>query len=167
MDAATTVENWCTIASSKECEPFQWHISSHAGIYLNLYVLSEIHSPAFQTPEWADLRQRGLQVANAIYEIRGQHTTGPWPAIIWLIDRVRFQNLGLAEGNRTAGPSPGPQDNPMVTRSGPDMASGELELDTGDFLGFMNLGTLISLILRVSTRCCSLFLRSGADVLVY
>jgi hypothetical protein len=141
MDAATTVENWCTIASSKDCEPFQWHISSHAGFYPILYVLSEVRSPAFQTPEWADLRQRGLHVAKAIYEIRGQHTTGAWPAIIWLIDRARFQNVGPAEGNRTADLSPGPQDNPMVTRSGPDnMASGGLELDTGDFLGFMNLG---------------------------
>jgi hypothetical protein len=141
MDAATTVENWCTIASSKDYEPFQWHISSHAGFYPILYVLSEVCSPAFQTPEWADLRQRGLQVANAIYEIRGQHTTGAWPAIIWLINRVRFQNLCPAEGIRTAGLVPGPQDNPMLTRSGLDnMGSGGLELDTGDFLGFMSIG---------------------------
>ncbi|GFG12000.1 quinidine resistance protein 3 [Aspergillus udagawae] len=138
MDAATIVENWCTIASSKDYEPFQWHISSHAGFYPILYVLSEVCSPAFQTPEWADLRQRGLQVANAIYEIRGQHTTGAWPAIIWLINRVRFQ-----EGNRTAGlaPGPGPQDNPMLTRSELDnMGSSGLELDTRDFLGFMSIG---------------------------
>ncbi|RHZ64975.1 hypothetical protein CDV55_101864 [Aspergillus turcosus] len=125
---------------NKDREPFQWHISSHAGLYPILYVLSELRSPAFQTSEWADLRQRGLQVANAIHEIRGQHTTGAWPVIIWLIDRIRSQNLCPAEVNRIASLTPGPQDHPML-RSGPDsMGSTGTELDTGDFLGFMNLG---------------------------
>ncbi|KAF7175306.1 hypothetical protein CNMCM7691_007346 [Aspergillus felis] len=141
MDAATTVENWCTIALSKDCEPFQWHISSHAGFYSILYVLSEVRSPAFQTPEWADLRQRGLQVANAIHEIRGQHTTGAWPVINWLIERIRSQSLDLAEDNRTAGLTPGPQDNPTLMRSGADsLASEGLELEAADFLSFTNLG---------------------------
>ncbi|GIK00423.1 hypothetical protein Aspvir_004448 [Aspergillus viridinutans] len=141
MDAATPVENWCTIASSKDCEPFQWHISSHAGFYPILYVLSEVRSPVFQTSEWADLRQRGLQVTNAIHEIRGQHTTGAWPVIIWLIDRIRSQNLDLAEDNRTAGLTPGPRDNPTLMRSGADsMGSAGMELEAADFLGFTNLG---------------------------
>ncbi|GFG16314.1 hypothetical protein IFM61392_09441 [Aspergillus lentulus] len=141
VDAATTVENWCTIASSKDCEPFQWHISSHAGFYPILYVLSEVRSPVFQTPEWADLRQRGLQVANAIHEIRGQHTTGAWPVIIWLIERIRSQNPGLAEDNRTVDPTSGPQDNPMLSGSGLDsMGSMGIELDAADFLEFTNLG---------------------------
>jgi hypothetical protein len=141
MDAATTVENWCTIASSKDCEPFQWHISSHAGFYPILYVLSEVRSPVFQTAEWADLRRRGLQVANAIHEIRGQHTTGAWPVIIWLIERIRSQNLGLTEDNRTVDPIPGPQDNPMLSGSGLDSTgSMGIEFDAADFLGFTNLG---------------------------
>ncbi|KAF4235828.1 hypothetical protein CNMCM8980_003197 [Aspergillus fumigatiaffinis] len=141
MDAATTVENWCTIASSKDCEPFQWHISSHAGLYPILYVLSEVRSPVFQTAEWADLRRRGLQVANAIHEIRGQHTTGAWPVIIWLIERIRSQNLGITEDNRTVDPIPGPQDNPMLSGSGLDsMVSMGIEFDAADFLGFTHLG---------------------------
>ncbi|GIJ85616.1 hypothetical protein Asppvi_004475 [Aspergillus pseudoviridinutans] len=141
MDAATTVENWCTIASSKECEPFQWHISSHAGFYPILYVLSEVRSPVFQTPEWADLRQRGLQVANAIHETRGQHTTGAWAVINWLIERIRSQSLDIAEDNRTAGLTPGPQDDPRLMRSGVDsLASAGIELEAADFLGFTNLG---------------------------
>ncbi|EHA18392.1 hypothetical protein ASPNIDRAFT_132624, partial [Aspergillus niger ATCC 1015] len=40
VDAATAVETWCTISSSPACEPYQWHITSHAGFNLILYVLS-------------------------------------------------------------------------------------------------------------------------------
>jgi hypothetical protein len=118
MDAATTVENWCTIASSKDCEPFQWHVSSHAGFCPILYVLSEVRSPVFQTAEWADLRR-----------------------IIWLIERIRSQNPGLTEDNQTVDSTPGPRDNPMLLGSGLDsMGSMGVELDAADFLGFTNLG---------------------------
>ncbi|PWY64808.1 hypothetical protein BO83DRAFT_321869 [Aspergillus eucalypticola CBS 122712] len=157
VDAATAVETWCAISSSPACEPYQWHITSHAGFYLILYVLSELCSPAFQAPEWADLRQRGLQLANAIYELRGQHTTGAWPAIIWLANRIRFQqdlalNSGpglsashIAAGNGAAGPG-GPSDNQSVTmRSAgnvdgpPTMGAAGMEFNTGDLMGLINL----------------------------
>ncbi|KGO76905.1 Transcription factor, fungi [Penicillium italicum] len=128
---------------NKECEPFQWHIASHAGFYLILYVLVEIRSPSFQSPEWADLRQRGLQLANAIYEIRSQHTTGAWPAIIWLVNQIRFQQ-GLASVTAThQPPGPGSSDNPrtIMSRSfaASPMGSAEFDFDTADFMGLVNL----------------------------
>ncbi|KOS39444.1 hypothetical protein ACN38_g9719 [Penicillium nordicum] len=143
VDAATAVENWYTIASSKACEPFQWHIFSHAGFYLILYVLSELRSPGFQSPEWADLRQRGLQLANAIYEIRGQHTTGAWPAIIWLVNRIRFQQ-GLGSGiasNQPTGTGLSENNSPMSKESFPAAPPGSavMGLDTTNFMGLVNL----------------------------
>ncbi|KAF3027611.1 hypothetical protein E8E15_002992 [Penicillium rubens] len=143
VDAATAVENWCTIASSKACEPFQWHIFSHAGFYLILYVLSELRSPGFQSPEWADLRQRGLQLANAIYEIRGQHTTGAWPAIIWLVNRIRFQQ-GLGSGiasNQPTGTGLYENNSPMSKESFPAAPPGSAVtgFETTDFMGLVNL----------------------------
>ncbi|KAJ5945399.1 hypothetical protein N7516_005567 [Penicillium verrucosum] len=143
VDAATAVENWCTIASSKACEPFQWHIFSHAGFYLILYVLSELRSPGFQSPEWADLCQRGLQLANAIYEIRGQHTTGAWPAIIWLVNRIRFQQ-GLGSGiasNQPTGTGLSENNSPMSKESFPAAPPGSavIGLETTDFMGLVNL----------------------------
>ncbi|GKZ19761.1 hypothetical protein AbraIFM66951_009832 [Aspergillus brasiliensis] len=100
LDAATAVETWCAISSSPACEPYQWHITSYAGFHLILYVLSEVQSPGFQEPGWEDLRQRGLQLANTIYGLRGHHTKGAWPAIIWLVNRIRSQQ-GLAESSAT------------------------------------------------------------------
>lgn len=143
MDAATAVENWCAIACSKACEPFQWHIFSHAGFYLILYVLSELRSPGFQSPEWADLRHRGLQLANAIYDIRGQHTVGAWPAIIWLVNRIRFQQ-GLGSGiasNQPTGTGLS-ENNPPMSKEYFAVAppsSAVLGLDTADFMGLVNL----------------------------
>ncbi|KAJ5202342.1 hypothetical protein N7449_004421 [Penicillium cf. viridicatum] len=135
--------NWCTIASSKACEPFQWHIFSHAGFYLILYVLSELRSPGFQSPEWADLRQRGLQLANAIYEIRGQHTTGAWPAIIWLVNRIRFQQgLGSSiASHQPTGTSLFENNSPMSKESFPAAPPGSavIGLETTDFMGLVNL----------------------------
>ncbi|KAJ9482747.1 hypothetical protein VN97_g10674 [Penicillium thymicola] len=143
VDAATAVENWCTIASSKACEPFQWHIFSHAGFYLILYVLSELRSPGFQSPEWADLRQRGLQLANAIYEVRGQHITGAWPAIIWLVNRIRFQQ-GLGSGissNQPTGTGLSDNNSHMSKESFPAAppSSAVIGLETTDFMGLVNL----------------------------
>ncbi|KAJ5150390.1 Transcription factor [Penicillium coprophilum] len=142
VDAATAVENWCTIASSKACEPFQWHIFSHAGFYLILYVLSELRSSGFQSPEWADLRQRGLQLANAIYEIRGQHTTGAWPAIIWLVNRIRFQQ-GLSSdiaNNQYTGTGQSENDHLTMIESfaGPLGPAGT-GFGTADFMGLVNV----------------------------
>ncbi|KAJ6185711.1 hypothetical protein N7519_007012 [Penicillium mononematosum] len=93
-DAATAIENWCTIASGKAYEPFRWHIFSHAGFYLILYVLSELHSPGFQSPEWADLRQRGLRLANAIYEIRDYNRVS---VLIWLTIHARWGGFDTAD----------------------------------------------------------------------
>ncbi|KAJ5805377.1 uncharacterized protein N7503_002979 [Penicillium pulvis] len=128
---------------NKVCEPFQWHIASHAGFYLILYVLVEIRSPGFQSLEWADLRQRGFQLANAIYEIRSQHTTGAWPAIIWLVNQIRFQQ-GLASADVThQPPGPGSSGNPrsIMLRSfaASPMGSAGLDFDTADFMGLVNL----------------------------
>ncbi|OQD66887.1 hypothetical protein PENPOL_c004G05978 [Penicillium polonicum] len=143
VDAATAIENWCTIASGKACEPFQWHIYAHAGFSLILYVLSELRSPGFQSPEWADLRQRGLQLANSIYEIRGQHTTGAWPAIIWLVNRIRGQQ-GLGSGianDQPAGTGLSDNNNPMSTDTFAATRPGSAGtgLDTPDFMGMVNL----------------------------
>ncbi|KAH8423494.1 uncharacterized protein LDX57_001254 [Aspergillus melleus] len=162
VDAATAVETWCTIASSPACEPYQWHITSHAGFYLILYVLSELRSPAFQAPEWADLRQRGLQLANTIYELRGQHTTGAWPAIIWLANRIRFQqgltgNSGpgvaagtVADGNGVAGPGDPSDNQSMIMKpagpvgaggidGAPTMGTAGMDFNTGDLMGLIDL----------------------------
>ncbi|KAF4763127.1 hypothetical protein N7455_010887 [Penicillium solitum] len=143
VDAATAIENWCTIASGKACEPFQWHIYAHAGFSLILYVLSELRSPGFQSPEWADLRQRGLQLSNAIYEIRGQHTTGAWPAIIWLVNRIRGQQ-GLSSGianNQPTGIDSSENNHPMSmdTFAAARPGSVGMGLDTPDFMGMVNL----------------------------
>ncbi|KAJ5520484.1 hypothetical protein N7463_000937 [Penicillium fimorum] len=144
VDAATAVENWCTIASSTACEPFQWHISSHAGFYLILYVLSELRSAGFQSPEWADLRQRGLQLANTIYDLRGQHTAGAWPEIIWLVNRIRFQQ-GLSTGigdNQPTGTGLSENDHDTLMESFAAAAppgSAGMGLDTADFVGMVNL----------------------------
>jgi hypothetical protein len=140
VDAATAVENWCTIASSKACEPFQWHIFSHAGFYLILYVLSELRSSGFQSPEWADLRQRGLRLANAIYEIRGQHTTGAWPAIIWLVNRIRFQQgLGSDIANQHTGAGQSENNHPMMESFGAPLGPAGMGFDTSDFMGLVNV----------------------------
>ncbi|KUM58410.1 hypothetical protein ACN42_g8735 [Penicillium freii] len=143
VDAATAIENWCTIASGKACEPFQWHIYAHAGFSLILYVLSELCSPGFQSPEWADLRQRGLQLANSIYEIRGQHTTGAWPAIIWLVNRIRAQQ-GLGSGianDQPTGTGLSENNQPMSTDTFAATRPGSvgMGLDTPDFMGMVNL----------------------------
>ncbi|KXG49618.1 Transcription factor [Penicillium griseofulvum] len=140
VDAATAVENWCTIASSKACEPFQWHIFSHAGFYLILYVLSELRSAGFQSPEWTDLRQRGLRLANAIYEIRGQNTTGAWPAIIWLVNRIRFQQgLGSDIANQHAGTAQSANNHPMMESFGVPLGPAGTGFDTSDFMGLVNV----------------------------
>ncbi|PYH54685.1 Zn(II)2Cys6 domain-containing transcription factor hasF [Aspergillus niger CBS 101883] len=162
VDAATAVETWCTISSSPACEPYQWHITSHAGFNLILYVLSELRSPEFRKPGWEDLRQRGLQLANAIYDLRGHHTTGAWPAIMWLVNRIRFQQDpaedsrplmaagAVVGGNGGTGPG-GPSDTqPSIMRpAGPAGAGGVddappvgpagLEFDTGDLMGLIDL----------------------------
>lgn len=143
MDAATAIENWCTIASGRAREPFQWHIYAHAGFSLILYVLSELRSPGFQSPEWADLRQRGLHLANAIYEIRGQHTTGAWPAIIWLVNRIRGQQ-GLSSGitdNQPTGAGSSENNHPMSmnTFAAARPGSAGMGIDTPDFMGMVNL----------------------------
>jgi hypothetical protein len=58
-----------------------------------------------------------------------------------LIERIRSQNLGITEDNRTVDPIPGPQDNPMLSGSGLDsMVSMGIEFDAADFLGFTHLG---------------------------
>ncbi|KAJ5602884.1 Transcription factor [Penicillium hordei] len=140
-DAATVIENWCTNASSKACEPFQWHLLSHAGFYLILYILSELRSSGFQSPEWADLRQRGLQLANAIYEIRGQHTTGAWPQIIWLLNRIRFQQ-GLSSGianNQHTGTGPSENNHPMMESFTAPLGPAGIGLDTANFMGLVNV----------------------------
>jgi hypothetical protein len=110
---------------------------------LILYVLSELRSPGFQSPEWADLRQRGLQLANAIYEIRGQHTTGAWPAIIWLVNRIRFQQ-GLGSGiasNQPTGTGLYENNSPMSKESFPAAPPGSAVtgFETTDFMGLVNL----------------------------
>ncbi|GKZ36104.1 hypothetical protein AbraIFM66950_007011 [Aspergillus brasiliensis] len=157
VDAATAVETWCAISSSPACEPYQWHINSYAGFHLILYVLSEVQSRGFQEPGWEDLRQRGLQLANAIYELRGQHTKGAWPAIIWLANRIRFQQglagssaPGMTSGavvgaNGNAGLD-GLSDNQLMigpadsTGAGAaEMASSGMDFDTGDLIGLINL----------------------------
>ncbi|KGO44474.1 Transcription factor, fungi [Penicillium expansum] len=141
VDAVTAIENWCTIASGKAYDPFRWHIYSHAGFCLILYVLSELRSPGFQSPEWADLRQRGLQLANSIYDIRGQHTTGAWPAIIWLVNRIRFQQ-GLDSGvDQPTGTGPSHNNHPMPMDNFPAAppGSGGMDFDTTDFMDMVNL----------------------------
>ena len=141
MDAATAIENWCTIASGKAYEPFRWHIFSHAGFYLILYILSELHSPGFQSPEWADLRQRGLRLANAIYEIRGHHTAGAWPAVIWLVNRIRLQQ-GLSSGvvvNSPTGTCPSENNHCMAMNDFAAPPGSVGGFDTADFMGLVNL----------------------------
>ncbi|KAI2822447.1 transcriptional regulator family: Fungal Specific TF [Aspergillus niger] len=109
-----------------------------------------------------DLRQRGLQLANAIYDLRGHHTTGAWPAIMWLVNRIRFQQDpaedsrplmaagAVVGGNGGTGPG-GPSDTqPSIMRpAGPAGAGGVddappvgpagLEFDTGDLMGLIDL----------------------------
>ncbi|KAJ5804112.1 uncharacterized protein N7518_000415 [Penicillium psychrosexuale] len=142
VNAVTAVENWCAIASAKACEPFQWHIFSYAGFSLILYVLSELCSPSFQSPEWADLRQRGLQLANTIYEIRGQYPTGAWPAIICLVNQIRFQQ-GLSSGIDNQPTETGSSENnhPMSINTFDTAPPGLVEtgFDTADFMGMVNL----------------------------
>ncbi|GLB04723.1 hypothetical protein AtubIFM57258_010742 [Aspergillus tubingensis] len=164
VDAATAVETWCAISSSPACEPYRWHITSHAGFNLILYVLSELQSSCFQEPEWVDLRHRGLQLANTIYDLRGQHTTGAWPAIIWLVNRIRFQQglaaspapgisaNAVAGGNGVAGLGSPSNNQPLNMRAtgcaGPAGAAEfdratpisppGMDFDAGDFMGLIN-----------------------------
>ncbi|GLA17638.1 hypothetical protein AnigIFM62618_004786 [Aspergillus niger] len=119
-------------------------------------------NPEFRKPGWEDLRQRGLQLANAIYDLRGHHTTGAWPAIMWLVNRIRFQQDpaedsrplmaagAVVGGNGGTGPG-GPSDTqPSFMRpAGPAGAGGVddappvgpagLEFDTGDLMGLIDL----------------------------
>ncbi|OJJ73335.1 hypothetical protein ASPBRDRAFT_28585 [Aspergillus brasiliensis CBS 101740] len=157
VDAATAVETWCAISSSPACEPYKWHINSYAGFHLILYVLSEVQSPGFQEPGWEDLRQRGLQLANAIYELRGQHTKGAWPAITWLANRIRFQPglagssaPGMTSGavvgaNGNAGLGSSSDNQPMAGMAdsagagAAEMASPGMNFDTGELMGLINL----------------------------
>ncbi|OJJ45143.1 hypothetical protein ASPZODRAFT_70406 [Penicilliopsis zonata CBS 506.65] len=93
-DAVLTIENWCMAASATEAQGFHWQIHSHAGFFPILYVLSELRSPGFQAPDLDALRARGLQAVTSIAHMR-QTSSGPWPSITRLVERVS-QNTSLA-----------------------------------------------------------------------